>query len=157
MYLASVVGLLAVLPLMSVALQALVVPGSDLLFLLLRWLVFWAVGVRLILAGIRQVVNPEFTAATIFRIRERSADRVVSELGLANIAMGTLGLLTVIESRWLVPAGLVGGLYYGLAGAKHVLNAERNAPENIALVSDLLIFVVLAVLVILALIQAQAA
>jgi hypothetical protein len=44
-----------------------------------------------------------------------------------------------------VPAAIVGGLDYGWAGAGHVLRAERNAKEQIALVSDFAIFVLLAI------------
>jgi hypothetical protein len=41
-------------------------------------------------------------------------------------------------------AALVGGLYYLLAGVKHVLNREkRNAERNMAMISDLFIAVVL--------------
>jgi hypothetical protein len=37
----------------------------DLWLLLGRWFVFWAVGVRLLTAGIRQIAQPRFTAETI--------------------------------------------------------------------------------------------
>jgi len=47
----------------------------------------------------------------------------------------------------VVPAALVGGLYYGLAGIGHTMRGARNAKEQVALVSDILIFVVLAVFV----------
>ena len=46
---------------------------------------------------------------------------------------------------WLTPAALVGFLYYGLAGIGHVARQERNAIENTALISDLLIAALLAV------------
>jgi NhaP-type Na+/H+ or K+/H+ antiporter len=40
-----------------------------------------------------------------------------------------------------VPAAIVGGLYYGLAGAGHLARSNRNFKEQTALISDLLIFV----------------
>jgi hypothetical protein len=46
-----------------------------------------------------------------------------------------------------VPAAIVGGLYYGLAGAGHTLRIDRNFNEQTALVTDLMIFAVLAVFV----------
>ena len=62
--------------------------------------------------------------------------------------MGTLGLLSLALPEWVVPAAIAaGGLYYGLAGIGHVLHAERNAKEQVALVSDLAIFVVFAIVV----------
>jgi hypothetical protein len=48
---------------------------------------------------------------------------------------------------WLVPAAVVGGLYYGLAGALHVFSQEKNAKEYMAMISDGFIFVVLLVFV----------
>jgi diacylglycerol kinase len=46
-----------------------------------------------------------------------------------------------------VPAAIVGGLFYGLAGLGHVVRKERNFKEQAALVSDVAIFLVLAVFV----------
>jgi hypothetical protein len=46
-----------------------------------------------------------------------------------------------------VPAAIVGGLYYSLAGIGHVMRGERNTKEWIALLSDLAIFLLLAVFV----------
>jgi hypothetical protein len=67
MYLRSVVVLLAVLPAMSVVLEAVLAPhGLGVMGLIGKWFVFWACGLRLLLAGIRQVVQPRFTAAEIF-------------------------------------------------------------------------------------------
>ncbi len=57
--------------------------------------------------------------------------------------MGALGLASLANGAWLIPAAIVGALYYGLAGAGHLLRPERNSIEEIALVSDLLIFVLL--------------
>jgi len=45
----------------------------------------------------------------------------------------------------VVPAAIVGGLYYGLAGLGHLFRPNRNFKERTALVSDLAIFVLLAV------------
>ena len=44
-----------------------------------------------------------------------------------------------------MPAAIVGGLYYGLAGLGHLFRPNRNFKERTALVSDLAIFVLLAV------------
>jgi hypothetical protein len=44
----------------------------------------------------------------------------------------------------VTPAALVGVLFLGLAGGKHVFNRNRTKPENVALISDLLVAAVLA-------------
>jgi hypothetical protein len=148
MYFASVLLLLLVFPVASIFFEALWLRGgADLMFLIGKWFVFWPVGVRLLLAGIRQVAQPAFTAESIFDIKDPSAHAVVREIGFGNLAMGTLGLASLPQTAWLVPAAIVGGLYYGLAGAGHVFRGQRNFNEQTALVSDLLIFLVLAVFV----------
>jgi hypothetical protein len=55
-----------------------------------------------------------------------------------------LGGLSLLNREWVVAAAIAGGLFYGLAGAQHLAKGDRNAKENIAMISDLFIFVVLA-------------
>jgi len=71
MYVATVVLLLLVLPLGSVAIEAARSASAVAYITLLgKWFVFWAVGVRLFIAGVRQVFQPSFTAVEIFGIHE---------------------------------------------------------------------------------------
>jgi len=145
MYFIFVVLLMFVLPVASIAAEVLWFrDDAGLMLLIGKWFVFWTVGVRLLLAGIRQVVQPRFTAESIFDVKDPAANAVVREIGFGNLAMGTLGLASLAQPAWLVPAAIVGGLYYGLAGAGHVFRSDRNFNEQTALVSDLMIFVVLA-------------
>jgi hypothetical protein len=148
MYLATVILLLLALPGASVAIEAFVRGGSaDVMQLVGKWFVFWGFGVRLFIAGVRQVVQPQFTAEDIFAIKDTAAHAIVREVGFGNLAMGTLGLLTLAVGGFLVPAAIVGGLYYGLAGAGHLFRGHRNFAGQTALVSDFFIFAVLAVFV----------
>lgn len=146
MYLVTIVLLLLVLPAISIAIEALT-RGGDGLLLVGKWFVFWGVGVRLFIAGLRQTVQPRFTAAEIFAISDAGAFAMVREIGFGNLAMGTLGLLTLAFAGFLIPAAIVGGLYYGLAGAGHAVRGHRNAAGQVAMVSDFLIFALLAVFV----------
>jgi hypothetical protein len=61
-YLAIVVLLMLVLPLASLLIETRE-PG---LVLVGKWWNFWAIGVRLFTAGLRQVAKPAFTAEVIF-------------------------------------------------------------------------------------------
>ena len=116
MYLASIVLLLFVLPAGCVIGQMLWFAGAaDVMLLVGKWFVFWAVGVRLFIAGVRQVAQPQFTAESIFEIKDRAAFAIVRELGFANLSTGTLGLANLAVPAWVVPAAIVGGLFYGLA------------------------------------------
>src|SRR5579863_4823714 len=122
MYFIFVALFLFVLPGTSVLAEALPShDGADVMLLIGRWLVFWSVGVRLFIAGLRQVAQPRFTAESIFQVKDRGALSIVREVGFANLAMGALGLLTLAEPNFLVSAAIVGGLYYGLAGAGHAV------------------------------------
>jgi hypothetical protein len=144
MYLAIILLLMGVLPIASILVEfALLHSSADLLFLIGKWFVFWSVGIRLLLAGLRQIANPEFTAGTIFGVKEKAALTIVQELGFANLSIGLLGALTLLNPQWIAPAAMVGGLFYALAGIKHLTKGDRNATENIAMVSDLFIAIVL--------------
>ncbi len=153
MYYAIIILLLAVLPLASIAIEHVVAPGSDLLVLAGRWFVFWAGGVRLALAGIRQIAQPSYTARTIFEIADPGAEKIVTELGFGNLALGLVSLASIARPDWVLPAAIIAGLYYGLAGAKHVMNTGRNRIETWATVSDLLIFLVFAAYAVTALLR----
>ncbi len=86
-----------------------------------------------------QVSKPQFTAESIFNLHDPAAHGLVREIGFGNLSMGTLGLVSLIAHSWVVPAAVAGGMYYGLAGLGHLMRSERNAKEQVALVSDLLI------------------
>jgi hypothetical protein len=144
MYLISVCLLLFVFPAGSVVAELLWIGGTDITLLIGKWLVFWAVGVRLFLAGLRQVARPQFTAEGIFQIRDKASFAIVREVGFANLAMGGLGLLSLAQHAWVIPAAVVGGLYYGLAGIGHAMRGRLNFHGWVALTSDFFVFALLA-------------
>ena len=144
MYFASVLLLLLIFPLASIAVEAIRFGHSikD-MSLIGEWFVFWAVGIRLFVAGLRQVFQPSFTAVEIFEIHEPRAFAIVRELGFANLSIGLLGLGSLWHKEALVPAAIVGGLYYGLAGLGHVPRPHKNVREYTAMISDGFAFLVL--------------
>ncbi len=145
MYLVVVILLMGILPVVSILIEySGLAASADLWSLVGKWFVFWSVGVRLALAGIRQVVQPAFTAEEIFGIGDKAARIVVQELGFANLAMGVLAIVTLAAPQWVAAAALAGAIFYGLAGARHVLKGGQNRNEMIAAVSDIFIFAVLA-------------
>jgi hypothetical protein len=109
-----------------------------------KWFTFWGVGVLLFLAGLNQVFRPHFTAEDVFGIGDPAAHGLVREIGFGNLAMGTLGILSLFFPDFLLPAAIVGGLFFGLAGLGHLVRKDRNVKEQVALVSDFGIFLVLA-------------
>jgi hypothetical protein len=148
MYVVAVVLLLLIFPVASIAIEGFASGhASGLLSLTGKWFVFWAVGIRLFVAGARQVLQPQFTAKEIFEIQESGSFAIVRELGFANLSMGLLGIFSLFRTGWIVPAAIVGGLYYGLAGMGHAFRNSKNFKEYVAMVSDLFVFLILAVFV----------
>ncbi|GAA0638948.1 DUF6790 family protein [Brevundimonas lenta] len=145
MYLIVVIGLTFVLPAASVLIEWLLPGHAGLIFLIGKWFVFWAVGVRLLTAGVRQMAQPEFTARTIFEIRDPDASKIVSELGAANVAIGSIGVASLYFEAWVLPAAVCGFIFYTLVGVRHLRNRQRKPDENLATYSDLWVAVVLAI------------
>jgi hypothetical protein len=144
MYFISVILLLLIFPAGSVAIDLLWGGGADKMVLIGKWFVFWAVGVRLFLAWLRQVARPQFTAEDIFEIKDKASFAIVREVGFGNLAIGALGLFSLGQSVWIIPPAIVGGLYYGLAGIGHAMRGSLNFSGWVALASDLFIFALLA-------------
>ncbi|HWD49132.1 MAG TPA: hypothetical protein VG309_04360 [Rhizomicrobium sp.] len=144
MYFLIVILLLGIVPAGSVFYEhSYLHSTASLLFLIGKWFAFWGVGVRLFIAGLRQTIQPGFTAQEIFKVEGEAVYPIVREIGFANLSMSTLALLSLAYPAFLPPGALVGGLYYGFAGLLHVAGHERNAKENVAMISDLFIAVVL--------------
>jgi hypothetical protein len=144
MYIAFVALLTCIVPAVSVIVQLFESRNTAGIWPLVgEWFVFWAVGVRLLIAGLRQIANPQFTAERIFNIKSAEPLPVVRELGFANASTGILGISALFNAGWVMPAAIVGGLFYGLAGVGHAFKKKRNLFENVAMYSDLLVFIVL--------------
>jgi hypothetical protein len=145
MHLALVILLMGILPIVSIFFETVALQGStEPFFLVGKWFVFWSVGIRLMLAGFRQVTNPAFTANTIFGVKETAALTIVQELGFGNLSIGLLGTLALFNPYWIIPAAIVAALFYGLAGSRRLFKGERSVLENTTMVSDLFICGVLA-------------
>ncbi|MET0657181.1 MAG: DUF6790 family protein [Steroidobacteraceae bacterium] len=65
------------------------------------------------------------------------------ELGVANTALGVIGVVSLWMPAWQLAAALAGGIFYCLGGGNHVRQAHRNKLENVAMVSDIFVGLVL--------------
>jgi hypothetical protein len=138
--------LMLLLPMFSVLVERFAGQAhTGMLYLLGKWFVFWSVGVRLFLAGLRQSAQPRFTAEAIFGLGEDAPLQIIRELGYANIAIGLLGFLSITNKDWCVPAAVTGAVFYGLSGLKHLKADHRNRLQNVAMISDLFVFSMLAI------------
>jgi len=108
-----------------------------------KWFIFSAVGLRLFLAGIKQVKNPEFTAKQIFHIDRPESYPILRELGFANICFGLVGIVSLFRPDWRIVSAFASGIYYGIAGFQHALKKNSGINEKFALWTDLFIFLFL--------------
>ncbi len=143
----NVLTLTVVLPLVFALVETTTLGWSieGFLFSLAKWTIFWAIGVRLLTAGMSQIIKPAFTSRTILGIKSPEATQLVRELGFANFATGVAGILSIILPSftfWTPAVGLIGGLFLGLAGIEHIRKKNRNFKENLALVTDILVAVI---------------
>ena len=143
MYYTVVAMLLFVFPLASIAIEVVALGGAVGPALVAKWFVFWSVGWRLLLAGIRQIIQPSYTAKEILGLESDESSVLVRELGFGNVALGVTGLLSLALPAWQMAVALAGGIFYALAGLGHVVQSHRNRLENVAMVSDLFVGVVL--------------
>ncbi len=143
LYLAVVALTMFVLPLVSIG-WAYAAGSTDLLRLTGVYFVFWGVGLRLTLAGVRQYLQPQFTARDILGLEGSESFVIVRELGGANIATGIAGLASLAFPTFVAPTALVAAIFYAFAAGEHLKSAHRGRNENVALWSDVFIALVLA-------------
>jgi hypothetical protein len=140
--------LLIIFPITSIISEVIIEKESQDWMLIGKWFIFWAVGIRLFTAGIRQSSNPEFTATRIFHMKSAESFVVIRELGFANIALGVMGILSVINNNWRLLAAIIGGIFFGLAGIQHLFKKAESRNEVIAMIYDVTVFAVLLIYVI---------
>jgi len=143
-YLVGVLLLTLILPLLCGFTEW--ITGSSVFFsleLIGKWFIFWSVGLRLFIAGLRQVFNPSFTAKTIFHVQNKDSYVIVKELGFANICFGLIGIISFFLPQWRIVSAFGSGLFYGIAGVNHLIKKQASPNEKIAMVSDIFIFIVL--------------
>jgi hypothetical protein len=138
MYLIIVLLLMAVFPICSIGAEHVYHP-VPLMPLVGKWFVFWGAGVRFSLAGLRQILQPRFTAEKIFHIKSDDVLPFVRELGVANLSIGIVGVASLFRPDFVLPIAIIATMFYGVAGLRHATDRVRGKNQNIAMVSDILV------------------
>jgi hypothetical protein len=152
MYVILVLAQTVVLPVVSGAIE-LLISGGDPTEVFGRWFLFWGVGTRLLVAGVSQILRPAFTVQNILGEPNAGAGQIAQELGFANVAIGIGAIVAAFVPGWGVPVAIVGGLFLGLAGFRHIGKLHPNLKEIVATWTDVLVFVAMAVYVIASLVR----
>lgn len=140
MYIFAVAFFMFIFPIVSIAIDLLLGNNdTGLVAIIGQWFIFWAVGVRLLTAGVRQIIKPHLTSEGILGIKSKEAGQLVRELGFANVSIGIVAIISLWITAWQSAAALAGGLFLLLAGIEHIPKKRRNFEENIAMASDLFI------------------
>lgn len=144
-YIVSVVALTFILPALGFLAEHSIAGTPFAFGLFSKWFIFSAVGLRLLLAGIKQVKNPAFTAKQIFHIDSPESFPILRELGFANICFGLVAIVSLFRPEWRIVSAFASGLYYGIAGIQHCLQKAPGINEKVALWTDLIISALLIV------------
>lgn len=134
-----IVSLVLIMPLIFLITDACIFQKILNISLIGKWFIFWAIGVRLLTAGISQIFYPKFTIRSILKIDKISNSTAVIELGLANLSMGLTGILSLFIPSWRTAVALSGGLFMGLCGILHITKKTRTLNTNVAMLSDIII------------------
>jgi hypothetical protein len=148
-YIIGVSILTFVMPVVSAAGEFLAGDMSGIVASLGKWFIFYAVGIRLTLAGIRQIRRPGFTAREIFHIESGEVYPIVRELGFANLCAGLVAIIALFCPSWRIVSAFGSGLYYGIAGIYHLVRRPSGTNEQFAMVTDLLICLLLAAYIVI--------
>jgi hypothetical protein len=137
MYIVMVIGLMLIFPMASIAIEVLMHDHGVLtVAVIAKWYVFWAVGVRLLIAGLRQIAQPRYTAQIILGVKAPDAVLIVRELGFANTAIGSAAVVSISLAGWTSPLAVIGTIFYGLAAINHAAHEGRSKLQNVAMISD---------------------
>jgi hypothetical protein len=141
--------LMVIFPILFAVLELTIRPGhTSLLEAFGRWFVFWGVGVRLFVAGIRQIIAPALTSEGILGIKGKAVWQIVRELGFTNLGIGLVAIASFWVPNWTYAAALAGGIFLTFAGIEHIRKKQRTFDESVAMITDLFVGVIALVYVI---------
>lgn len=140
-YLLSILLTALVVPISGAVAEHFMAPAPWSALLYSKWFIFSAGGLRLLIAGIKQAKDPAFTAKSIFHIEGVESLPIVRELGMANLCMGALGVVSLFAPQWRLAAAFTTGLYFTFAALGHITKKPAGPNERLALWSDVLIAV----------------
>ncbi len=108
-----------------------------------KWFIFWVAGVRLSFTGIKHIYRRGAAPAAFFYGEKKENFLMIRELGFANITIGVMGMLSVVNSNWRQIAGLAAAIFFGLSALQHFFIKPVNGKEMAIMVTDIIVFAIL--------------
>ncbi|HEY4195736.1 MAG TPA: hypothetical protein VGM63_09390 [Mucilaginibacter sp.] len=105
-----------------------------------KWVTFWAVGIRLFIKGLNQIIIPILSKLKNYSLKNEEKFAIIRELGFAKISLGAMGILSILNTGWHLLAAISGALFYGLAGIRHLFKKPESLNAFIATITDQLVF-----------------
>ena len=111
---------------------------EQLIYHVCKWFIFWAIGFRATTAALMQILNPLYTAA-LLQVGEESKV-VIQELGCAQLGIGVLGILSILNKDFRKSACISCGIFMIFVSILHVTRlTNMNVKEFVSLFGDVFI------------------
>jgi hypothetical protein len=106
-----------------------------------KWFIFWSLGIRLVIAGLMQLVNPAYTN-NLLQLG-LSDFIIIRELGLANLSIGLLCTISFIKKSLQGYVCLYMFIYFTGASILHILRiGSINFDEFITLITNVILVII---------------
>ncbi|MFP4163894.1 MAG: DUF6790 family protein [Chitinispirillaceae bacterium] len=118
--------------------------ASDSGAIIFKWILFWAVGIRSVSAGLVQLIYPQYTAETIFELTSGTEFYIfIRELGVANFAIGTTAIISAGLKDWRLPTAFISLIFNTLLAINHIIHFQAGANQFASLGADFFVVVML--------------
>lgn len=101
-----------------------------------KWFVFWAFGFRLFTTGIKQASDPASEAVKTFKLNGKNVYVIIRQLGFANISLGILGILSLINNQWRQIGAISGISFFGFAVLNDISQKVKERGDIITMIWD---------------------
>ncbi len=83
-----------------------------------KWFLFWTIGIRLFLIGIKKVIYPLFYIKKVYK-SYCNQPNIIRDFGFSYISIGILGILSIFNRSWQFPTFITGLILYSLIGLNY--------------------------------------
>jgi hypothetical protein len=118
------------LPFAAVVIEAIGNMGRISTVVIAKWFLFFAIGIRFLLVGIKQMTMTKSRTGEIF------------------LSFGAIGFISLLVPSWRIVSAFSSSLYYGTAACAHFFKKPSSSDEMFIMLSNGCIFLVLVLLLI---------
>ncbi len=108
--------------------------------LIAKWFIFWGMGIYFCIMGIAQMLRPAFAAKLLFLSKTPGFSELIIQLGIINISIGVLAILSLLDVHALKLAASVAIAYFGLSTLLSFFRKRDIRFDTFRLITDLLLF-----------------